>query len=151
MKKKILVGYTALDVKESLRNKRQKECIIYLEKMTGWLTMIVVLLLTGKDIKSQRTRQNKSYHISQAFLIFLSFTRFKPSLDDEMYQQNLYLNQTRTEPYDNRTFLECDGEVGNFCQPCGIRCDGMNCFNQLCSIACMDQDFTNRTQKPHKE
>ena len=64
MKKKILVGYTALDVKESLRNKRQKECIIYLEKMTGWLTMIVVLLLTGKDIKSQRTRQNKSYHIS---------------------------------------------------------------------------------------
>lgn len=131
MKKKISVGYKALDVKESLRNKRQKECIIYLEELTGWLTMIVVLLLT-------------------VFLIPLSFKRFKPSLDDEMCQQNLYLNQTRTEPYDNRTFLECDGEVGNFCQPCGIRCDGMNCSNQLCSIACMDQDFTNRTQKPHK-
>ena len=49
MMKKILVGYTALDVKESLRNKRQKECIIYLEKMTGRLTMFVVLMLTGKD------------------------------------------------------------------------------------------------------
>ena len=91
MKKKISVGYTALDVKESLRNKRQKECIIYLEKMTGWLTMIVVLLLTGKDIKSQRTKQNKSYHIFQVFLIPLSFIRFKPSLDDDMYIVNTRL------------------------------------------------------------
>ena len=52
MMKKISQGYTALDVKESLRNKRQKECIIYLEKMTGRLTMVLVLILTGIDIKS---------------------------------------------------------------------------------------------------
>ena len=77
-------------------------------------------------------------------------TDFGPSSSDDMHLKNVTINEVQTEPPENRDSLSCDGTLGNICQPCGVRCDQMMCSNQLCSIACLDKDFLNRTKEPNK-
>ena len=81
----------------------------------------------------------------------LAFTRFGPFLKDDAHLKDLQPGEVITEPPENRGPFQCDGEIGTLCQPCGVRCDEMSCSNQLCSIACLDQDFMNRTQEPNKD
>ena len=78
-------------------------------------------------------------------------SKFGPSLKDDSHLEGLDFSKVITEPNENRGPLDCDGEVWNICQPCGIRCDEMMCSNQMCSIACLDQDFMNRTEEPNKD
>ena len=49
------------------------------------------------------------------------------------------------EPPQNRSTLECDAI--NICQPCGITCEDGICSTSQCSIACLDQDYSDRRGK----
>lgn len=58
------------------------------------------------------------------------------------------LNQTyprqRHEPDFGRTEPECS-EIGNLCTPCSVTCDDMFCSSHVCSLACLDENYANRT------
>ena len=57
---------------------------------------------------------------------------------------NISYPAKRFEPYIGRTRINCTG-FGSLCTPCGVSCDGMFCSNHVCSLACLDDQYSNRT------
>lgn len=57
---------------------------------------------------------------------------------------NLKYPVQRHQPDHGRTALECS-EIGNLCAPCGVTCDQMFCSSNVCSLACLDENYENRT------
>ena len=48
------------------------------------------------------------------------------------------------EPNVGRSGINCT-DFGSLCTPCGVPCDGMFCSNHVCSLACLDDQYSNRT------
>lgn len=63
---------------------------------------------------------------------------------------NLTYPEPQFEPEPERTEVECS-EVGNVCTPCGVTCDNMLCSSYVCSVACLDENYANRTGKFYAE
>ena len=50
----------------------------------------------------------------------------------------------RFEPDTGRSRINCT-DFGSLCTPCGVLCDHMFCSNHVCSLACLDDQYSNRT------
>ena len=57
---------------------------------------------------------------------------------------NISYPNKRFEPNTGRTGIDCT-DFGSLCTPCGVPCDGMFCSNHVCSLACLDDQYSNRT------
>ena len=62
---------------------------------------------------------------------------------------NISYPAKRFEPNPGRSDLKLEAlnctDIGNLCSPCGVTCDGMFCSNHVCSLACLDKEYSNRT------
>ena len=57
---------------------------------------------------------------------------------------NISYPAKRFEPNIGRTGINCT-DFGSLCTPCGVPCDDMFCSNHVCSLACLDDQYSNRT------
>ena len=57
---------------------------------------------------------------------------------------NISYPAKRFEPNIGRTGINCT-DFGSLCTPCGLPCDDMFCSNHVCSLACLDDQYFNRT------
>ena len=82
-------------------------------------------------------------------LLWIAINASKPFGDtqaeiDRKSLLNLTYPTQRHQPVHGRTALECS-EIGNLCTPCGVTCDQMFCSSNVCSLACLDENYKNRT------
>ena len=57
---------------------------------------------------------------------------------------NISYPAKRFMPNPVRSEINCT-DIGNLCSPCGVSCDDMFCSNHVCSLACLDDQYFNRT------
>ena len=82
-------------------------------------------------------------------LVWVLFHASKPfGVTQTEMEMNSLLNISypvkRYEPNIGRTGINCT-DFGSLCTPCGVPCDGMFCSNHVCSLACLDDQYSNRT------
>ena len=65
--------------------------------------------------------------------------------DEEMTSQlNISYPEKLFKPNIGRSGINCT-DFGNLCTPCDVPCDGMVCSDHVCSLACIDNQYSNRT------
>ena len=124
---KVKRGWRALKKKPEYRNELEVQGINFINSLIKtFCGILIALVLLWIGIYA-----SKPFGATQAEI-------------DRKSRLSLTYPQQRHQPDLGRTKPECS-EIGNLCTPCDVSCDDMFCSSHVCSIACLDEDYSNRT------
>ena len=124
---KVKRGWKALGRSGQYRNEKEIEGINFLNLVLMLCSASIILLTLVWVL----------FHASMPF----GDTKTEMEINSSL---NISYPAKRFEPNIGRTGINCT-DFGSLCTPCGVSCDDMFCSNHVCSLACLDDQYLNRT------